>query len=75
MENTTKSNANRGVRKPVTLLVMGDESAIIHPLYLHINKAGFMHGIAIDRSHTATHFVLSMSEFHKTTLNVVKGYS
>ena len=75
MENTTRSNTNRGVRKPITLLVMGDESAIIHPLYLHVNKAGFMHGIAIDSNHDATHFVLSMSEFNKTTLNVVKGYS
>jgi len=75
MENTAKNNTNRGVRKPVTLIVLGDESAVIHPLYLHITKAGFMHGIAIDKSSGAKHFVLSMRDFSKTTFNMVKGYS
>lgn len=73
MENTTKTTANRGTRKTVTLLLMGDESAVIHPLYLHVSKGGYVRGVAIDKNRNAQNFALSIPEFHKTQLNVVKG--
>lgn len=71
--NTAKNAANRGTRKTITLLVMGDESAVIHPLYLHVSKTGYVSGIAIDKTCNARRFSVPLGEFHKTQLNVVKG--
>ena len=75
MENTIKNSDKRGVRKPVALLIMGDESAIIHPMFLHINKAGYMRGLAIDPNFNAKTFVLSKRDFQKTTIHMVKVHS
>jgi hypothetical protein len=73
-KHSDKDTAHRGVRKSVTLLLLGDdESAVVHPMYLHATKSGFVHGIAISKDRHATHFAIPLNEFHKTQLNVVKG--
>jgi hypothetical protein len=74
--NDTKKNSNNVTgqepRKPITLMVMGDGSAIIHPLFLHVDPNGFVHGIAVDTSFNTEHLILTLAEFKKTKLHLAK---
>ncbi len=75
MEQTGKQSANRGVRgKAVTVLVLDEGQAVVHPTYLHITKSGYLRGFSIDCNRDVNLFAMSLSEFQKTQLSVVKDF-
>lgn len=70
--NSTQKTATGGKRKAVTLLVLGDNSTYLHPLFLHA-RAGHIVGFAVPDCAPPIRFRIPISEFHKTQINVVKA--
>jgi hypothetical protein len=70
MKNTVDSEVTRGTsKKIVSLLIRGDDVAVVHPRYLHV-RGGHVVGFAVTQRETSP-FAVTIAEFSKTQLRVV----